>query len=441
MRPKGKRLLTASLIIVLGALTILLAVSLPVLLRKPSESNGLLAEYNAAMKPAGYQAEENAAFLYARAIEAYVPRPESIAAESSPWKLSEQELDTFGNWLITNAETVELCRRACDKPYCWFERPVEGHRLREMDFPELTGLRDLAWLMAWQAEFSAFSSDVESAFDQLLRLRRMGWQLANGTWIEQLVGLAVSSRSYKSAFGIVANVKIASADLARFQQDLSRALADCPQRLSYSAGELLYNQESIDDVFTDDGKGNGKIVHSRLKAQMGETISYPKAFAVALWHPDKRDTEERLQRIAAHVNATMKVTPWQLDEQGTDFQEEIVKCAGRNYYLRRLGSVRFLYEIQHQQTAYADALAATLGILRYRADRGEYPANLRQLVGAGYLIALPRDPYSDGPLVYRKTEDDFTLYSVGTDFEDNDGEHVGWSWKRLGDYVFWPVQE
>jgi hypothetical protein len=64
---------------------------------------------------------------------------------------------------------------------------------------------------------------------------------------------------------------------------------------------------------------------------------------------------------------------------------------------------------------------------------------------AGYIDALPADPYSNGPLVYKVIGDRFTLYSVGQDFRDDGGtpgtDRKGrrqmWDTKT-GDVVFWP---
>jgi hypothetical protein len=58
---------------------------------------------------------------------------------------------------------------------------------------------------------------------------------------------------------------------------------------------------------------------------------------------------------------------------------------------------------------------------------------------------LPIASFSDKPLVYRKTDDDFILYSVGPNFTDEGGEYSRDSkgriknWLDNGDAVFWPV--
>ena len=60
-----------------------------------------------------------------------------------------------------------------------------------------------------------------------------------------------------------------------------------------------------------------------------------------------------------------------------------------------------------------------------------WQGNLKQLVDTGYLKAVPMDPFSSGPLVYRRKNNDFVLYSVGRHSQDNGGTN--------DDIVFWMV--
>ena len=94
-----------------------------------------------------------------------------------------------------------------------------------------------------------------------------------------------------------------------------------------------------------------------------------------------------------------------------------------------------------------EATLAIIAALRYKQDIGSYPENLEKLVAAGYLKELPMDPYSDRPLVYKKTDDAFILYSVGQNFKDDGGEYGRNEkgdikvWADNGDAVFWPVDK
>jgi hypothetical protein len=61
---------------------------------------------------------------------------------------------------------------------------------------------------------------------------------------------------------------------------------------------------------------------------------------------------------------------------------------------------------------------AALAAERYRLAQGRWPESLGQLVPA-YLSALPADPFAEGPLHLRATEDGLVFYSVGPDSRDD----------------------
>jgi hypothetical protein len=71
-----------------------------------------------------------------------------------------------------------------------------------------------------------------------------------------------------------------------------------------------------------------------------------------------------------------------------------------------------------EQTRRNLIVAAALGV--YRADTGHYPSRLDELAPK-YLPDVPRDLFSEKPLVYRPTEDGYLLYSVGVNGIDEDG--------------------
>ncbi len=60
---------------------------------------------------------------------------------------------------------------------------------------------------------------------------------------------------------------------------------------------------------------------------------------------------------------------------------------------------------------------------RYMLEHGSPPNSLDALVPA-YLVQLPDDPFGNGPLVYRRTNDGYLLYSVGANGVDDGGERV-----------------
>ena len=103
-------------------------------------------------------------------------------------------------------------------------------------------------------------------------------------------------------------------------------------------------------------------------------------------------------------------------------------------------------ELSHRTKVQTEALVATIAAIRYKRVHGDYPENLDRLLEADLLRELPMDPYSDKPLVYKRTADGFTLYSLGPDFDDDGGEVSRDAtgrierWPADGDVVLWPAR-
>ena len=89
------------------------------------------------------------------------------------------------------------------------------------------------------------------------------------------------------------------------------------------------------------------------------------------------------------------------------FPRELPATSIRDEYLTSSASLRAL------QTVYAIRL--------FQTDWQRLPQSLAELT-PNYLPAVPLDHFSERPLVYRPTEDEFTLHSVGWDRLDDGGK-------------------
>src|SRR5206468_3641096 len=65
-------------------------------------------------------------------------------------------------------------------------------------------------------------------------------------------------------------------------------------------------------------------------------------------------------------------------------------------------------------------LRVELGLQEFRSRHGRYPAVLGNL-SPSILARVPNDPFSGRPLVYRRTGEQFLLYSLGPDMQDDGG--------------------
>ena len=106
-----------------------------------------------------------------------------------------------------------------------------------------------------------------------------------------------------------------------------------------------------------------------------------------------------------------------------------------------VSSLGAICEISKKEKISGEALVTTLALLRYKADKGDFPISLQELVLTHYIKELPIDPYGKGPLVYKRMDGDFILYSLGANFEDDGGIPSNWGMgKEGGDQVFWPIE-
>ena len=58
----------------------------------------------------------------------------------------------------------------------------------------------------------------------------------------------------------------------------------------------------------------------------------------------------------------------------------------------------------------------------YRAEQGEYPAELARLCPK-YVKSLPEDPFGTGPIRYKREPKGYVLYSVGPNGKDDGGRN------------------
>ena len=80
-------------------------------------------------------------------------------------------------------------------------------------------------------------------------------------------------------------------------------------------------------------------------------------------------------------------------------------------------------------------LAAELGLRGYQLEQGHSPARLDELV-TNYLSTVPRDPFTDQPMIYRRQGTNWLVYSVGPDAVDDGGRPAGQGWPMKGDLRF-----
>jgi hypothetical protein len=439
----------------------------------------------------------NAAPFYDRALELWVEAPQEhlevfwMAEERK--HLTPEQSEALKSWIKANEACFEQIRLGSEKPHYWQEYAAQSDDMLSVQIPSLSEYRTMASLLVLRVRENARQGHVKEAIDDILVSFRLGMHLkATTTLIEQLLGMSIENMATDTALALLGEVDIDDRTLADFQQRFQELVAH-DNFIVQLEGEKLFLYDEIQRCFTN-GPGGGHLIPKRLmevadtmqviaglsasrgggpaakrprpswvREAVSKTWNKIRSFLdkaqkmgdlagrggyILFLHPDKQETFSAARKFYDYWERIRFKTPAQIRSQGIDAEEEASEFIRGNLLLTMfVPPFDSVIERYHRNKTNAHALLTAVALLRYKKDQGGYPEDLQDLVTTGYLKELPIDPYSDEPLVYAKTEADFSLYSVGRNFEDDggrafrDNEGQVKRWAREADAVFWPVPE
>ena len=309
--------------------------------------------------------------------------------------------------------------------------------------PSLAEARRLTYAICSRAKLNAAESNFKAAFSDLRVCYRFGMHLTGPKClVDQLLGMAIRSIVTQSGFQILDRANPAPDLLEDFQQQFEILYSKQSCIVDFTA-EKLVAYDSIQMIFTDDGKGGGYIRKAELRGMkelFGEDLTEEQEHN--LEKLERRQTTELADKVNKYFSQAAHKTPAQLRNEGEDLEKVVEEMTRDNPFLLMLmPAIERVLRISFRGKIETDALITTVALLRYKAKKGQLPSDLQQLVSAGYLKELPIDPFSDAPLVYKQIGDDFILYSFGADFDDDGGTRSKWGeGEKGGDQVFWPAK-
>jgi len=432
-----------------------------------------LDELNQLARPVADE-DLNAAVLYDKAIESYVEPPkikqevellDAIGDKKWITDLTEEEVALLKQWVGDNGKAIDFFKQANEKPHCWWQRETKDVVLLNLHFPELSPIRYLGKLICWRAKLRASEGEIEEAFDDLLACYKMGSHLMGPrTLVEQLLGLAMRAMAVGNVRIVLAECEIEGQALAHFNKQLEKIVAKDIYKIDFQAEKFFY-RDIIQRCFTDNGRGSGRMIPGKVK-EIGDVLSgsgfavgdnkfergvkYGAYLGISLISADREAMTSKYEDAFSKYEKWAKMTPWESRNDINEWEDRELRDPAWLEQARYIGyymlipALRRVGEIAHRVRTEVGGLITTVAVLGYNKENSRYPESLSELVKAGLLKKLPMDPFSDKALVYRRTDDKFTLYSVGLNFED-DGGKMGTKngkpnkWADEGDAVFWPV--
>ncbi len=449
-RPLWQKVLVRSLLGLCGLIVFFVLYAIWFFTGEATFSVNYLVRMNEMARPK-MAAKDNGWTDYEKAIELYVAPDEEMKRllPETPWsQLSPKQHKVFSDWVDQNEQAWEQYAAGSRKFYCFREYSVnEGDDeplLVTILMPHLMEMRDLSKLGVSLSRKHLEEGDIAQAVDACLAVIRCGrhWP-GNRTLIEQLVGWGIERTGYDQMTLILDSTELPAAQLSEIQQQLNNIASKGYPEVAVEFERIAFF-DTIQHIFTKGGPGGGHIIPKAY--QMFDNGDEPLAYMRAgLIHAGRNRTVAVGNRLYDQMEKMVKLSPYQRNaSDDVESVEDVLKTFNKHRYsLLWIWTPAFerVCDIRYRGKATFEATQTLVGIKRWEKEKGSPPESLEQLKEAGYLRTLPDDPYSDGVLRYIKKENDFVLYSIGEDFQDNGGkENPDKRWGRKGgDRVFWPL--
>jgi hypothetical protein len=354
------------------------------------------------------------------------------------------------NFLKTESKTIDLFRQGASKPYYWNQYKSPGTNLKFGAFaagvvselmPQASGYKKVAQTMyELQIPLETYQGNIKQAVNDSIALYRFGQHiLSRGVAIEQLVGVALEVKAIDVMDDFLTQTELSADELLRLQQVIETDYDPNVAMIDWSL-EKAFWYDQIQISFTDDGKGNGRPTPMGTILTVSDYKDFIKGFVTGF--PDRKEVISKIDGWFEEFEAYRAKTPYavQFLLSGKTSIQTMVPLMQQAAAPAIQKSIENSWRTRAEQAGHI----AILSVLRFQKENGRLPESLDELKGKGYLLKMPMDPYSDKPLVYRRTEDGFILYSVGLNFiddggvrgKDNNGKPIDWG--QDGDFVFWP---
>lgn len=331
--------------------------------------------------------------------------------------------------------------------------------------PHLSDIRDLGRLLILSARDRISHDDFAGAWGELVACYRMGIQLLGGqTLLEQLVGVSLVRLSTVDMRQALMGQHVSLSAEALQLAESGYMMATSPGTFRPNlAGERLFFHDCVQYLFTDDGKGNGRLIPSQFdklrwmgveapadesNSALGAMGKDAELLAIAAAHADRRETLEKHQELWERMNELLELPLYDTrrDEVDRILKREVGEGSGGLRFALIGLLLPNLTQVDRNFREAAMDLAATqtvIALVQYHTEHGSWPARLSDLVPI-YLDHSPIDTYTGVYLRYKPDAGGVPLlYSVGRDLQDDGGstESVSSAGVRptTRDIVYWPA--
>jgi hypothetical protein len=357
-------------------------------------------------------------------------------AISHPWEPKKYPYLT--SWLDTNDYPLHLIVKAAHRPDYYHPMVAPRHAgdpplLLGAPLPAVQKCRKLAYALLARAMLRLGMGQEKEAWNDLLACDRLGRLLnRGGTFIEELVGLAIHHMALNAELVYLQKAKLTAVQLRQRLRDWQRLPPLVLPAEQFEGPERLIVLDYVQHFLYRDidlGLDAEARQQHRWRADVLRRINYwYDRLATAARLPDPRQRRKTLEKVVQEIehaggkpaqNFFFAVKFQQACRAALFDKKQQKTLADRLVADMALPILKLQNAHDRLEQAERNLLIA-FALAIYHREHGRYPARLEELTPK-YLPAVPRDLFSGRSLIYRPEQNGYLLYSVGCNGQDDGG--------------------
>lgn len=360
----------------------------------------------------------NAALLYYQALLT-MPKGEGEAVDHlAEIAKGEMEPDQIRWFLQQSDNAVAFVEAAAGLPKCdWGYRFSLG---LDMQLPQLSQLRRLAFILGADARLHAFDGDYRRALEQCRLMDSLSRHVGDDTLVSYLVSMAVRELAMQCVQDIIGHIANEAEGLRELRNELAMAAPLTvspikPLKIEVEIMADLMQMGKRDKMIEMMGVVGDKDDPPGVEEVVDEANKKTKEFIASLnTETLKRAEAMYRQRVAATLiawNTPMSYAQKypQLKKLCDDFDRNDPAARVAGAFMANMAKI---YTIGVRSDAHANAILAGVEICLARARSGRLPGTLPE--------GLPKDAFSGQDFEYKRTDDGFVLRCRKPDLDKNE---------------------
>ncbi|HUT95896.1 MAG TPA: hypothetical protein VMY37_40965 [Thermoguttaceae bacterium] len=368
---------------------------------------------------------------------------QSEQAARRPW--APEEFPELAAWLEKNQQPLALVVEASRRERFYSPLvPAESPPVLGALTPGRYLFRDACSALRIRAMLHVHDGKVDEAWHDLLACHRWARLVGQGpTYIEVLVAKGIDGTACAGDAAVAHHGNLTSERARRFQADL-RQLGALPGVVDkIDVAERFMFLDSVSAMAREGPAAFAESAGSDEAPSWLETQLSKRATRLLDWDEvlrtgnnyfdrlveagriaDRSEREEAVAELNEEIEEGINEIrdPMSLAKSflGKGPGEAVTEKIGQVFFALWGPTLSTAWRSEDRAELTLQMAQVSLALAAYRGDHGSYPDELAQLVPE-YLDEVPRDVYADGELRYERDGEDYVLYGVGLNGQDEEG--------------------